>query len=84
VGSRDCHKKSRNKKIPPKIDSFTNGFFKKCNFSENSDLLPWVQNSLLLSQIQESTCEREEELKIKFKKKRGRGTEREMENFFLK
>jgi hypothetical protein len=46
------------------------------------DLLPWVQKSLLLSQIEESTCEREGELKIKFKKKKARNRKRDGE--FLK
>jgi hypothetical protein len=39
----------------------------------------WFQKSLL-SEIKESTCERERELKIKLEKKRVRGTERETEN----
>jgi hypothetical protein len=47
------------------------------------DLLPWVQKSLLPSEIKESTCEREGELKIKFEKERMRATEREMENLFF-
>jgi hypothetical protein len=54
---------------------------KNSNFSENLDLLLWVQKSLLLSQIQESMYEREGELKIKFINNR-RGTETETENFF--
>jgi hypothetical protein len=52
------------------------------NFSENWDLLPWVQKNLLPSKIKESTCEREGELKIKFEKERMRATERKMENSF--
>jgi hypothetical protein len=48
------------------------------------DLLPWVQKNLLPSEIKESTCEREEELKIKFEKERMRAIERKMENFFIK
>jgi hypothetical protein len=59
---------------------------KKYNFSQNLDLLPWIQKNLLPSEIKESTCEREGELKIKFEKERMRATERKMENFnfFLK
>jgi hypothetical protein len=53
---------------------------KNCNFSQNLDLLLWVQKNLLPSEIKESTCERERELKIKFEKERIRATEREMEN----
>jgi hypothetical protein len=53
---------------------------KNSNFSENWDLLPWVQKSLLPSEIEESTCEGKEELKIKFEKGRIRGTERKIEN----
>jgi hypothetical protein len=52
------------------------------NFSENWDLLPWVQKNLLPSEIKESTCEREGELKIKFEKERMRAIERKMENSF--
>jgi hypothetical protein len=70
TGSRDCSKKSKNEKNWPKIEFFADVYFKNSNFSENLDLLPWVQKSLLLSQIEESTCEREGELKIKFKKKK--------------
>jgi hypothetical protein len=54
--------------------------FKNSNFSKNWDLLPWVQKNLLPSEIKESTCEREGELKIKFEKERMRATERKMEN----
>jgi hypothetical protein len=50
--------------------------FKNSNFSENWDLLPWVQKNLLRSEIKESTCEREGELKIKFEKERMRAIER--------
>jgi predicted metal-dependent hydrolase len=57
---------------------------KNSNFSENWDLLPWVQKNLLPSEIKESACEREGELKIKFEKERMRATEREMENFIIK
>jgi hypothetical protein len=53
---------------------------KNCNFSQNLDLLPWVQKNLLPSEIKESMCEREGELKIKFEKERMRATERKMEN----
>jgi hypothetical protein len=49
-------------------------------FSENWDLLPRVQKSLLPSEIKESTCEREGELKIKLEKERVRGIERKTEN----
>jgi hypothetical protein len=56
-------------------------FFKNSIFGEIYDLLPWVQKSLLLSEIEESTYEREGELKIKLEKEKVRGTEREMENF---
>jgi hypothetical protein len=48
------------------------------------DLLPWVQKNLLPSEIKESTCEREEELKIKFEKERMRAIERKMENLKFK
>jgi hypothetical protein len=44
------------------------------------DLLPWVQTNLLPSEIKESTCEREGELKIKFEKERMQATERNLEN----
>jgi hypothetical protein len=54
--------------------------FKNSNFSENLDLLPWVQRNLLPSKIKESMCEREGELKIKFEKERVRATERNLEN----
>jgi hypothetical protein len=54
--------------------------FKNSNFSENLDLLPWVQKNLLPSEIKESTCEREGELKIKLEKERMRATERNLEN----
>jgi hypothetical protein len=53
---------------------------KDYNFSQNLDLLPWVQKNLLPSEIKENTCEREGELKIKFEKERMRATERKMEN----
>jgi hypothetical protein len=56
--------------------------FKNSNFSENWDLLPWVQKDILPSKIKESTCEREGELKNKLDKKknwRGRGGVRERE-----
>jgi hypothetical protein len=52
------------------------GFFKNSIFGENYDLLPWVQKSLLLSGIEESTYEREGELKIKLEKERVRGTQK--------
>jgi hypothetical protein len=57
---------------------------KNCNFSENWDLLPWVQKNLLPSEIKESTYEREGELKIKFENERMRVIERKMENSFMK
>jgi hypothetical protein len=53
---------------------------KNSNFSKNLDLLPWVQKNLLPSEIKESTCEREGELKIKFEKERMRAIESKMEN----
>jgi hypothetical protein len=53
---------------------------KKYNFSQNLDLLPWIQKNLLPSEIKESTCEREGELKIKFEKERMRAIESKMEN----
>jgi hypothetical protein len=56
--------------------------FKNSKFSENWDLLPWVQKNLLPSKFKESTCEREGELKIKFEKERMRATGRKMENSF--
>jgi hypothetical protein len=56
--------------------------FKNSNFSENLDLLLWVQKNLLPSEIKESTCVREGELKIKLEKERMRATERNLENFY--
>jgi hypothetical protein len=53
---------------------------KNSNFSRKLDLFLWVQKNLLPSEIKESTCEREEELKIKFEKERMRATERNLEN----
>jgi hypothetical protein len=58
--------------------------FKNSNLSENWNLLPWVQKNLPPSEIKESTCEREGELKIKFEKERMRATKRKMEKSFLK
>jgi hypothetical protein len=58
--------------------------FKNSNFSENWDLLPWVQKDILPSKIKESTCEREGELKNKFEKERMPATEKKMRNFFIK
>jgi hypothetical protein len=84
AGSRDCRKKSKNRLISPKIENFIDISFKNSNFSENYDLLPWVQKSLLPSEIEESTYERQGELKIKLEKEGVRGTERETKNFFLK
>jgi hypothetical protein len=55
--------------------------FEKSNFSENWDLLPWVQKNLLPSEIKESTCEREGDLKIKFENERMRVTKRKMQIF---
>jgi hypothetical protein len=52
---------------------------KNSNFSKNLDLLPWIQKNLLPSEIKESTCEREGELKIKFEE-RVRARERNLEN----
>jgi hypothetical protein len=57
---------------------------KNSNFSKNLDLLPWVQKNLLPSEIKESTCEREGELKIKFEKEKMRATERNLENLKIK
>jgi hypothetical protein len=56
--------------------------FEKSNFSENWDLLPWVQKNLLPSEIKESTCEREGDLKIKFENERMRVTKRKMQIFW--
>jgi hypothetical protein len=58
--------------------------FTNSNFSKNLDLLPWVQKNLLPSNIQESTCEREGELKIKFEKERVWAIEKNLENFIKK
>jgi hypothetical protein len=44
-----------------KIEIFTYVFKKIYNFSENLDLLPWVQKSFLPSKIEESMGEREGE-----------------------
>jgi hypothetical protein len=38
-GSRDCRKKSQNKKIPPKIIKFIDFFILNSNSYENLDLL---------------------------------------------
>jgi hypothetical protein len=57
---------------------------KNSNFSENWDLLPWVQKNLLPSKTKESTWGREGELKIKFENERMWVTGRNMENFFIK
>ena len=65
----------------PKIKTFTNVNFKNSNFNKNYDLLPWIQKSLLPSEIEESTYEKEGEQKIKLEKKRVRGIERETKNF---
>jgi hypothetical protein len=54
--------------------------FKNSNFSENLDLLSWVQKNLLPFKIKESMCEREGELKIKFEKERVQAIERNLEN----
>ena len=59
VGSRDCSKKLKNEKIPPKIEIFEVINFKNSNFNKKLDLLWWIQKILLLSEIEESTCERE-------------------------
>jgi hypothetical protein len=56
--------------------------FKNSKFSENWDLLPWVQKNLLPFEFKESTCVREGELKIKFEKERMRAIERNLENSF--
>jgi hypothetical protein len=48
------------------------------------DLLPWVQKNLLPSNVKESTCKKEGELKIKFEKERVRATKRNLENLNLK
>jgi hypothetical protein len=58
--------------------------FKNSNFSENLGLLPWVQKNLLPSEIKESTCEKEGELKIKLEKERMRATEINLENLKIK
>jgi hypothetical protein len=55
---------------------------KNSNFSENWDLLPWVQKNLLPSEIKESTCEREGELKIKFEKENASNRKKDGEFFF--
>jgi hypothetical protein len=57
-------------KFHQKLNFFLMFLFLKSNFSKNLDLLPWVQKNLLPSEIKESTCEREGELKIKFEKKK--------------
>jgi hypothetical protein len=71
AGSKDCNKKSKNEKIPTKIENFIDVNFKNSNYSENLDLLPWVQKSLVPSKMEESMCEREGELKNKLEKQRG-------------
>jgi hypothetical protein len=45
-GKQGCRKKSKKNKNPPKIKKFTDLFFNNYNFSENLDLLPWIQESL--------------------------------------
>jgi hypothetical protein len=58
--------------------------FKNSNFSKKLDLLPWVQKNLLPSEIKESTCEREGELKIKFEKEKCEQQKERWRNLFLK
>jgi hypothetical protein len=81
AGSRDCRKKSKNRKISPKIKKFTYVNFNFLNFSENYDLLPWVQKSQLPLEIEESTCERKGELEIKLEKESARNRKRDGEIF---
>jgi hypothetical protein len=80
AGSRDCSKKSKNEKNPPKIEIFADVNIKNSNFSENLDSLPWIQKSLLQSKNEESMCVGEGELKIKFINQRRRGTKKKTEN----
>jgi hypothetical protein len=54
AGSKDCYKKSQNKKIPPKIKKIVYIFFLNSNFSENLDLLSWIQESLQSSKMEEN------------------------------
>jgi hypothetical protein len=81
AGSRNYYQNFINIGILLKIEILMTDFFKNSIFGENYDLLSWIQKSLLLSEIEESTYEREGELKIKLEKERVRGSEREMENF---
>jgi hypothetical protein len=67
-------------KFHQKQKFFSDVNLKKSNFSETWDLLPWIQKSLLPSKIEESTCDKEGELKIKLEKERMQGTERKTEN----
>jgi hypothetical protein len=60
----------------PEIDKFHQKknfilmfLLKNSNFGKNLDLLSWVQKNLLPSEIKESTCEREGELKLSLKKR---------------
>jgi hypothetical protein len=70
AGSKNYCQNFINIGIPLKIEILMADFFKNSIFGEIYDLLPWVQKSLLPSKIEESTYEREGELKIKSEKRR--------------
>jgi hypothetical protein len=70
AGSRNYCQNFINIGILLKIEILMTDFFKNSIFGENYDLLLWVQKSLLLSEIEESTYEKEGELKIKLEKKK--------------
>jgi hypothetical protein len=76
AGSRNYCQNFINIGILLKIEILMTDFFKNSIFGENYDLLLWVQKNLLLSEIEESTYEREGELKIKLEKERVRGTQK--------
>jgi hypothetical protein len=54
-GSKDCHQNFQNKGFSLKIEFFMIEFFFFKNFSENLDLLPFVQGSLQPSELEETT-----------------------------
>jgi hypothetical protein len=84
AGSRNYCQNFINIGILLKIEILMTDFFKNSIFGENYDLLLWVQKSLLLSEIEESTYEREGELKIKLEKESVRNRKRDGELLKLK
>jgi hypothetical protein len=84
AGSRNYCQNFINIGILLKIEILMTDFFKNSIFGENYDLLLWVQKNLLLSEIEESTYEREGELKIKLEKESVRNRKRDGELLKLK